>query len=251
MLKFKDVPEEQTSEVVRLAAEMQQRDEVRGMEKTATVAAAEEVGISEEYLEKAAQELQIRRIAKAQALRRRNTAVGWIAGAVVAAVGIGFLVKPPPPLNLPMTGTIARVSDGTLATVTTSASGNAVTLSVEKFGQSATGEFFANAAVPMTSLSGYRNVTFDVKGQGLKNIRVDIEAGDYRWKSQNIPVSESGPPVNLSFKEFQRQQRSGNGWKNVRFKSPNEVQRFTIKAGETINSPDASGTVTVGDITFK
>lgn len=238
------------SEVVRLAAEMQHREETNKMEKSATVAAAEEVGISEEYLEKAAQELQIQRIAKAQARRRRNAAAGAIVGLAALTLGIGFLAQPPAPMTLATAATIERVSEGTLASVTP-ISANSVTLAVDKFQQSANGDYYANAAVPLTSLARYKNVTFNVKGSGFRYIRVDIEGSDFRWKSDNIPVSPDGKQVTLSLREFQRQQRVDNTWKNVRYKSPRSVERFTIKTGETINAPDVTGTVTVSDITFK
>ena len=254
MLKLKEVPQEEMSEVVRLAAEMQHRDEARGMEKTATVAAAEEVGISAEYLEKAAEELQIRRIAKAQAKRRRNTTIGTVVASVVGlgAVGFGFslLMKPPLPLSLPTTGAIARVSEGTMAQPIL-ANNNSVTLTVDGFRPLANGDYYANAAIPLTSLNKYKSVTFNLKGTGFQNIRVDIEGQGYRWKSPNIQVSPNDQPVTLSFREFQRQQSTGNGWKDVRYRAPKDVQRFTIKTGETINSPDSAGTVTVSDIVFK
>lgn len=244
------------SEVVRLAAEMQHREETRGMEKSATVAAAEEVGISEEYLEKAAQELQIRRIAKAQAKRRRNEAMIGAAVAVAGVVGLGFLLKPPAPIILNTTVVRERFSPGTKMQVN-SATPTSVSLTVSQWGLDQNGKHYANAVIPQTSLRGYHNVSFQVQGSGLEYMRIDFENGNERWQSPNIKITPGEQPQTLDFRLFEYQKMNKDGkWTTPKFKTPRTIQNVTIKTGDTINDPDvagniATGTVTVRDITFK
>ncbi|GAB4452732.1 MAG: hypothetical protein OHK0029_04200 [Armatimonadaceae bacterium] len=253
MLKLKDVPEEHTSEVVRLAAEMQMRDEETQQQQKSRVSAAEEVGISPEYLEKAAQEVHARKVIEIEERRKRNRIIGGVAAAAAAAGSIWFFTRPPAPTTLNLTAPTAvtqRVSTGTQATVTQQ--NGVAEITVNRFVPNAEGEYYANIELTgPTSLAGYRNMSFTVQGEGLQNFRVDVENGTERWKSQNLPVPGSEQRVTLNLDALQKQEQVNGKWRNVRGGKPGDVQRITVKTGETINSPDASGTLRIKDVRFE
>lgn len=255
MLKLKDVPEENVGEVIRSAANMQMKEEAEAQQKSATVAAAEEMGISEEYLERATQQVHAQRVAEIQKRRRRNGILGAVAAVVGATAGIAYLMRPPAPLTVDLsqpTAVTARISEGTEAAVQAVNGGAAIT--VNKFGPNAQGTYFANAQLTgPTSLSGYRNMSFTVSGDGgLKNIRIDLENGNERWKGPVVSVSSSQPQTyNLSLDQFHRQAERGGQWRNGGNARPGDIKQITVKTGDTINTPDSVGTVEVRDVTFK
>jgi hypothetical protein len=254
MLKLKDVPEEQTGEVVRTAAELQLREEEEKQTRDSRVRAAEEVGISAEYLDKAAQEVHLRKIAQVEERRKRNRIFAGVGAAVAAAGAIFWFTRPPAPLTVDLatpTAVTARVNTETQATVA-SQNGTAV-ITVEQFAPNAQGKYFANAEITgPTSVAGYRNLSFTVQGEGLQNFRVDFENGNTRWKSQNIPVPNSEQRVTVSLSRLQKQEQVGGNWRNARGGGkPGEIQHITIKTGETINSPEAQGTVRIKDVRFE
>src|SRR4051794_29334133 len=105
MLRLENVPPEQMPEVVHIASELYEKDrqlDVESQERQATVEAAKEVGLPEEYLHRAAAELHVRRVAQAQqrGQRRRLGLAAALTSIVVLALG-GVYVKsqsPAPPV---------------------------------------------------------------------------------------------------------------------------------------------------------
>lgn len=254
MLKLKDVPEENVGQVIRTASEMQMKEEEAARQKSATVAAAEEVGISEEYLEKATQKVHADRVHEIQQKRRRNQILAGIGATVALGAGIAFVTRPPAPATL-ATGTVgavtSRISAGTVAQVTPVGT-NGVTVRVEGFGPNQNGTYFANAELKApTSLAGYRNMSFTVSGEGLQNVRIDFENGTERWKGPNISIPAGEQKVTLDFKQFQRQEQRGGQWRTTGYRAPGSVQQVTVKTGDTVNPPGATGSVTVRDVTFQ
>lgn len=85
-LQHQEVQEPETSEVIRLAQQMYERDRAEQERRTSLAAAAEEIGIPAEYLAKATAQLKARSVvAPAQRVQRSKAAV-------MLAMAIGFFV---------------------------------------------------------------------------------------------------------------------------------------------------------------
>jgi hypothetical protein len=94
MLKHQETSEPETSEVIRVAQQMYERDRAEKERQSSLMAAAEEVGIPSEYLTKATAHLKARQIhstplTSVQAQRARKPAL--LALALALAVGILLL----------------------------------------------------------------------------------------------------------------------------------------------------------------
>ena len=259
MLKFKDVSQTERGEVVRLASELLEREHAEVREQAAVVAAAEEIGIPEDYLERAAQTYQEKRIASAhqkQATRKRF----WVGGGIAAAAGVGWLLlRPAPPapafsLSPATMKPVVSVSAGTLATVGTE--NNTFVLTVDKFAPT-NNRYSANLnlSLPKTSLASYRQMSFTVQGKGtIPQVRLFFEGGNLneRWKGPDIPVSETPRTVTVSLDAFIRQQRvSDTVWKDFSKGRVGEATTLSIKSGAPFNPPTANGTIGISTIEFK
>ena len=89
MLRMKDVPPDQMAEVVRVAGELYDAEQAQTQERRATVAAAAEMGLPNEYLDCAASAVHARHVEQIATPRRRR--VGLLAGiAVAVALGGGW-----------------------------------------------------------------------------------------------------------------------------------------------------------------
>lgn len=259
MLRLKDLPPEEMNEVVRVASELHDRETTETRERHATVAAAEEVGIPEEYMERAAAEVHARRVAAVQEKRRkRRTAVG-VTAAIAAIGGIGgvYYIRslPPPAVTASVASATLERSAGVDATLTRE--GGETVLTVNQFPPGGSGTYNANISLapPQASLSGYRRANFTLRGTGgLKQIRLDIQNGPTeRWKGPLINVPNEKTPVSLSLREFTYQQRSSSSasWKSQGYRSIGNVTRLGFKTGEAVNSRNATGSVAVSGIRFE
>jgi hypothetical protein len=259
LLRLKDLPPEEMSEVVRVASEMHDRETAETRERHSMVAAAEEVGIPEEYLERAAEEVHSRRVAAVLAKRRkRRTALGAVA-AVAAVGGLGTAVynflSPPAPIAARVAVSVPETSAGVDATV--SRDGSETVLTVNRFASGEGGTYYANISLapPKASLAGYRTANFTLRGTGgLKQIRLDIQNGPTeRWKGPLISVPVEKTAVSVSLREFTYQQRasSDSPWKSSGYRAIKDVTRLGFKTGEAVNPIDATGSVAVGDIRFE
>jgi hypothetical protein len=259
VLRFKDVPPEEMSEVVRVASELHDRETDETRERNSTVAAAEEVGIPEEYLERAAAEVHKRRVAAVLKKRRkRRITVGALAAAAVIG-GIGAVtyrsVKPPAAITAPVAGATLEKTTGVDATVTQQ--GSETTLTVKQFSRDEKGTYNANISLasPQSSLSGFRTAKFTLQGSGsLKQIRLDIQNGPTeRWKGPLVRVPTEKTPISVSLRDFTYQQRESSDapWRSTNSRSIDTVTRLGFKSGDTVNPIDATGSVTVGDIRFE
>ncbi len=258
MLRFKDLPEEQRGEVVRVASELYDRETTEARERKATIDAAEEVGIPEAYLERAAAEVHARRVAAVQEKRRKQRIGIGVAAAVVAVGGIGAITirgqQAPPTVIASVASATVKTSPGTVANL--SREGSDTVLTVEKFAERPNGEYFANITLspPKADLSGYQTVKFTVQGSGLRQIRLDLQNGaTERWKGPVVNIPADKQQVSLSLHEFVHQSRSSSSapWKGDSSRSVGNVTELGFKTGETLNSPDTTGTVAVGDVRFE
>ena len=244
--------------MVRLASELLEREHSEVREQAAVVAAAEEIGIPEDYLERAAQTYQEKCIASArrkQATRKRF----WVGGGIAAA-GVGWLLlRPSPPapafsLSPATLQPVVSVSAGTLAAAGTE--NNTFVLTVDKFAPT-NNRYSANLnlSLPKTSLASYRQMSFTIQGKGtIPQVRLFFEGGSLneRWKGPDIPVSETPRTVTVSLSAFIRQQRvSDTVWKDFSKGSVGEATTLSIKSGAPFNPAAAKGTIGISTIEFK
>jgi hypothetical protein len=259
MLHLKDVPQEEVGEVVRVASEMYDREAQETREHSATKDAAEEIGIPAEYLERAAQEVHLRRVERIQTRRRRNRILAALAAVTVLGGGtVAFLNRPaPPPVTLAVSDATLGVNPQTKASVVSGASGGEQILRVEQFGASADGQFFANLNVPVpqnVSLSQHNAVTFTLRGKGIPRARLFLENGPTeRWKSPDLNVSAAPRQVTLPLRNFVHQTRPSSGapWRDVGTSKPGQARILSFKVGEKINPPNVTGEIAVGGLQFR
>lgn len=109
-LQHQEVQEPDTSEVIRLAQQMYERDRLETERRSSLAAAAEEMGIPAEYLAKAAAQLKTRQVTvPTQRLSRSKTAtIVALALGVLMAVLMSFLLTTvravsPPQVAIPAT----------------------------------------------------------------------------------------------------------------------------------------------------
>jgi len=261
MLRMKDVPSEQMAEVVRVAGELYDEEQAQTQERRATVAAAAEMGLPKEYLERAAALVHARRVE--QIGRRRRRKAGLLAGLGVAvAIGGGWVVthhsRPPAPVSYGFQnsgeGWTEESNPESQSRVTFE--NGAATIHVDRFGaQAGSGEYHVNLntkGVPQT-LAGYRTVSFRVQGQGLPNLRLYLENGGERWRSPNLSATPNGQVFRLPLDQFDHQSRdsSTGKWQKVDSSAPGHVEQLSFKVGYYINAVTAHGDVQVSGLRFQ
>ena len=260
MLKQTDIPAEDQSEIFRIADKLYREDEEHRRNADASAAAAAELGVPQEYLDRAAQELHVQRLEAVKAKRRRT----WIIP-VIALTGISLtlimtltLSRAPTPISpsVMSTGSVTNIYDLSEATVranseskgSISASKDAATLQIEQFSPNPSGDFYGNILVSAGNVREVEVLTAQVAGNGIPNVRVDLEAGDIRWRG---PVSPTGTSVSISAKEFQRQVRQGSNWKNTTWQPPSGKLKIAFKTGKTVNDASTRGTLTVTNVELR
>lgn len=272
MLKLENIPPEQMPEVVHIASELYEKDrqlDAETQERQATVDAAKEVGLPEEYLHRAAAELHGRRVAQAQVQRRRRT--GWLA-AVGATVLIGsagiFALRSHPDATPSTVATVAQspvmapgfspskwklaTNTGTQANVTYAS--DSATIHVQRFAADLPNHFTANfnSFDGAKNLAGARTITFRMSGT-LPQVRLYLDHGNERWRSPAIPVQGQEQIVRLDLSQFEHLTRASAdaSWQKVGYEPPGIVDNLSFKTGWFVNDIGASGDVTLGDIQFE
>ena len=252
------------SEVVRLASEIQDRETDAAREHRATIDAASEVGISEEYLERAAAEVHARRVAAITEKRRKRRSAVAVAAAVVGVglIGGGLALNRKAPSAPAPAAVAVSVDAATLertegVQASLARQSNESVLTVTRFAKDGAGTYNANISLasPKPSLAGYRTASFTLQGTGgLKQIRLDISNGPTeRWKGPLIAVPTEKKTVSVSLREFTYQQRESSGapWRSKSFRPPGNVTRLGFKTGDAVNPVTATGSVSVGDLRFE
>lgn len=259
MLKQTDIPAEDQAEIFRIADKLYREDEEHRRNANASAAAAAELGLPQEYLDRAAQELHVQRLEAVKAKRKRF----WIIP-VIALTGISlmlittFMSRAPTPISprVMSTGSVTNVYDLSTATVranpesmgSISANSSAATLVIDQFVPDSKGDFYGNIIVPAGNVREVEAVTAQVAGNSIPNVRLDLEAGDVRWRG---PVSPTGTSVSISAKEFQKQVRQGSNWKNTAWSPPSGKLRIAFKTGKSINDASTKGTLTVTNVELR
>ncbi|MFM7188840.1 MAG: hypothetical protein ACKO14_13590 [Armatimonadota bacterium] len=261
MLKQTDIPAEDQAEVFRIADKLYREDEEHRRNADASAEAAGELGIPKEYLDRAAQELHLQRLDAVNRKRNRNRVF------VAAVIGVGLVTAsilsvtlsrvPAPPSPVAMaTASVTNVYDLSSASVRANseskgsiiANNSGATLQIEQFVPDIKGDFYGNILLPAGNVQEVEAINAQVAGNGIPNVRIDLEAGDVRWKG---PVSPTGTSIAISAKEFQRQVRTGSSWKNTAWQPPSGALKIAFKTGKTINDVSSRGTLTVTNVELR
>jgi hypothetical protein len=258
VLKQTDIPAEDQAEIFRIADKLYREDEEHRRNADASAAAAAELGVPQEYLDRAAQELHVQRLEAVKAKRRKTWIIPAIALAGIGVVLAVTLSRPPAPLSPVRMSTSSvtnvydlsdakvRANPETKGTISTTLS--AATLQIDQFGTTQTGDFYGNIIVPAGNIREVEKVTANVAANGIDNVRVDLEADDVRWKG---PVSQANAAVSISANEFQKQIRQGSNWKNTSWSPPSGKLRIAFKTGKSINDASTKGTLTVTNVELR
>lgn len=263
MLKSKDVPAEEQSELFRLADEMQRRDLEADREHRSASDAAAELGVSPEYLEKAAAELHARRLEAIERNRRRNR---WIAiGVVVLALGsLWAMMRPAPrrmaptsgvvassPLVLDLSGASLRQSSPDPSAAKVAYEGGRLTVDIQSMVPGSSDKHFANVVIPISRPGDYRRARVTFSGSGLAAMRIDLEDGNVRWKNANIPVESGTRTETIDLTRSTKQNRRGDKWRNVAWSPTGPARELVLKFGDTVNSEDSRGAVQIEKIVLE
>lgn len=270
--------------------EKDQRLAEQDQERDSYVNAAEELGVPKEYMERAAAELHRQKVIEAQDKQQTNGRKALIMAAVGAGVGAFLLVgligttrtetrlAPPrvvtsaPPIQAkpmnpvssptfesfdtsPETRWTFDKNSGTEATVgfqQESGRGQVAVIRVERFGAVNGKDHRANFDSLLTPPSaGMRELTFDMRGEGLRKVRVYFERGSERWRSDPLTVPSGWSTFRVNLGNFQHQIKDGNRWRNGRAARPEVVDRVSFKFGDFMNPPTAKGEVRLDNIRFE
>lgn len=274
MLRLDNIPPEEMPEVVRVASELYEKDrerEAEAAERQATVQAAAEVGLPEEYLHRAAAELHARRVEQVKQRRRRRNGLLAVGGAVLA-LGTAAIVdsqlrqSAPTPTSITQPARSGLVlsspfspthwnlnsNSGTQATVTFQ--NDTAVIHVDRFAPDAKNQYFANLNTldGPKNLAGYRTASVWVKGS-LPQVRLYLENGNERWRSLPIPVEGQERLVRLDLNDFEYQTRPDRNatWQKESYKPPETVETMSFKTGWFVNDANASGEVSLRDLRFE
>ena len=269
MLRLENIPPSEMPEVVHIAAELYERDkqqEAETQERQATVDAAAEVGIPEEYLHQAAAQLHSRRVAQIQQKRRRRTGIMAVVGTVLVLGTGAFVVThynellppTPPPITvnqsmsvMPFNATNWKVAanKGTAATV--NYQNGSATLHVDRFALDAAGHYMANlnSSNGRVNLSNGRTISFQVRGS-LPKVRLYLENGNERWRAPELAVTGQEQLVRINLNQFEHQTRTdtSSAWRKIDYSAPEWVDNLSFKTGWFVNDIGASGDLTLSDI---
>jgi hypothetical protein len=255
---------------VRIATELFQRDQgqieaVR--QREGLIAAAAELDLPAEYLERAAATLHAQRVEAIRQRRRRRNSILAVLGLVVGLGGGWRILHPPPPVpalydfnNAPPRQWVPDANQETRATLAFANEpnhGGVAVLTVQRFGARASdGTYYANlnsTDVP-PSLAGFRKVSFLARGDGLPHIRLYLENGPTeRWRSPELPLTADWQQQVLELRQFERQTRAAPAaaWQRASYRSPRTLETLSFKLGHFVNDVNARGKVLIDDLRFE
>ena len=269
--------QDQIGEQVRLATQLHDRDlrqAEKDKERAAATKAAEEMGIPAAYMELAAAELSARRAAQTGPRTRR---AGIIAASVAAAAALGSWVTvhrhaaPPISTPTPLVYDFAAPSQGqwhlngnpmffsdshpdAQASLTfPQEQGHPVALiKINSFYNTQDFAVDLNTNQVPRPLTGYRTVSFRVRGQGLDQIRLFLQSGEERWCSPFLTASGGWHEVRVPINQFlhQRVPQRLNP-QDAPYVAPTTIGKISFKLGRDANPVDQHGEVAVDDLRFE
>jgi hypothetical protein len=264
MSNLEHLTSEDQSEVVKIASRLRDEELERGaqaQENQAFVDAATEMDLKPEYLERAAAELQQTRILAARTrLKRRNTVIATAGCVLVLGAGWAFTHRPPPAPNVyRFSATQWRLnanpeSNASVTFENIDGKSNAAVIRVQQFVPRASdGQYFVNLdASPTSSFAGQNATSFFVKGSGLENIRLYLEANqNERWRSPAVQVSSEWQQQTIDISQYDHQIRDAatGQWHMAQgFEHPDRIRTMSFKVGSFMNDLKAHGEVAIDDL---
>ena len=266
MLKQSELNPDEQAQVFARADALFREESEREQVATAAAKAAEELGVPQEYLDRAAAQFHAEKAAKILAQNQRKRVLMAIGlAAIPAALAIFLMTGLMQARQAPMVAAVMQVdappavslnSDpattvGSNVNYTGENDGKTFRLNLKGF-TPVEGRYTLNLGFPTNgSLRSYDKISFSVKSAGISNVRVDLREGQTRWNSREISLSPQGQRVTLRFDELNRQGQSGNEWSNERGDRPDSALALVFKFGSGVNPPDAKGTVEISDVRFE
>jgi hypothetical protein len=266
MLKQTELSAEDQAEAFRRADALYRTESEQAQNAKAAADAAEELGIPQEYLDRAAAQLHAERVEKIKSQRTRRS-IFFAAG--FGVLGILLLttlfqarqttgpggISPPLSASQSAALDLSQIDEATTrftnAETESSGSGGSYTLNIKQFTPQGN-NYQANVGFPVSgSLAGYKKVSFLIHGDGVSHARVDLRAGQTRWNSPQLDLTSTPQRVSLDLSSLQRQTKQGNQWVGSAGTGPENAQSLVFKFGSEINPPDTKGTVTILDVRFE
>ncbi len=258
------------SEQIKLAAQLHEKDAKQlqaTQERLAATRAAEEMGIPSVYMEQAAAEITARQAAKARQRKRRQAGGVFGLAAVIAASGAWGVshrsLAPPPPLVY----NFAALNQGQWHLDTDQGphpdhqvslsfpqeQGQAVALiKVNNSSQYPDNQIDLDTNQIPRPLTGYRTVSFRVRGQGIGQIRLFLQNGSERWCSPFLTASGPWHEVRVPLSHFLHQNVPPQyNPQDAPYVAPTTIGKISFKLGRDANPEDAHGEVAVDDLQFK
>ena len=272
MQQLKGLDQDPISEQIKLAAQLHDRDlrQSEGdMERLAATQAAEEMGIPASYMERAAAELSARQSARVRGRKRRNA--GLFAASAVTTLAFGSWVTthrhhaapPPTPLvynfealsqgQWHLDGLNNSRPDAQAALTFPNEQGHSVALvKVDHFYNQSDYAVDLDTNQVSQSLTGYRTVSFRVRGKGLGQIRLFLQNGEERWCSPFITASGGWHEIRLPLSQFLHQRVPLNyNPQDEPYVAPTVIGKISFKLGRDANSQDQHGEVAVDVLRFE
>jgi hypothetical protein len=263
---LKNLTEAERRRVLHRALELDARSmslEQSAREAASLELAVRELGISDEHLAQALEQVQAEQ--RALAARRRWRAIA-AAGVAAGALGMGglwlaFAPSAPVPQTFAMNGAGEGwgleknvESAATLAFIPIEGRGEVAALRVESFGpHEENGKYRVNLDAPLQSpnLEGLETLSFAARGEGLTTLRVYLEDRDERWRSPAVQLSGAWTEHRLSLADFEHQTREGRSWDTSGRGAPASAQRLSFKVGHYMNEATARGEVLIDDVRLR
>jgi len=271
MQRLKSDNQDYISEQIGIATQLHEEDQKKSealKERRAATEAAEEMGIPASYMEQAAVELSTRQAA--QVRRRRRSSMGVLAASVAAVAVLGSWAAlhktpapPPPPLIFDfaapaqgqwhLDGLYDSHPDAQASLTFPQEQGHPVAfVKIDHFTKASDYAVDLDTNQVPHPLTGYRTVSFRVRGQGLGQIRIFLQNGEERWCSPFLTASGGWHEVRVPLNQFLHQRVPPRfNPQDEPYVAPTTVGKISFKLGRDANSADQHGEVAVDDLRFE
>ncbi len=270
MQQIKRENQDPIAEQIEIAAQLHERDVRQSegdKERLAATAAAEEMGIPASYMEQAAAELSARQATRAK--QRKRSRAGLAAASVAALLAFGSWITAhkhsaaPPPLvydfaapsqgQWHLDGLYGTHPDAQASLTFPLEQGHSVGLvKIDHFDQQPDYAVDLETNQVPRPLTGYRTVSFRVRGQGLGQIRLFLQNGEERWCSPFVTASGGWHEIRLPLSQFLHQRVPLHyNPQDEPYVAPAAIGGISFKLGRDANSQDEHGEIAVDDLRFE
>lgn len=268
MSNLEHLTPEEKSEVVKIASRLRDEETARAaeaQEHRAFVEAAAEVDLPQDYLERAAAELEQTRTLKAQKRTRTRRTLLAAGTVVLASAALWQMTYRPAPQANVYTFSAQEWKLNTNPETKADVSfqdmdgrKSVAIIHVDQFvGRTTDGQYFANldAAPTVNSFSRYKTTSFFVKSSGVPNIRLYLEANSTeRWRSPNISMGADWQKQTIDLNQYEHQIRESptSAWhKASSSEQPDHLEALSFKVGTYMNDINTRGDVAIDDLEIR